>query len=604
MRAARSPASGARRRADPPRARNAALVERQRARGARARAARELGHVVVDARDRDHAAVVDEPREQAHERASRRRAPARPTCRCGAGDRARARATSTMHEPAQAGRERRNARRRGSRCRRARSRRRAAARGARAGTPRGAREPISSSPSTTQLHVHGQRARGLEPGAQRGEVEHQARLVVDDAAPVEAAVAARVGSNGGDRQCSGAPGRLHVVVRVDEHRRRAGPAASHSPTRVRVRAGQRRISTRSRPRLREQLGRRLRRCAPPARVEARRRHARDAREVAEVVEGALEAGLEGAERGVGPHGREAIARPPSFARPGQTRCLRWFARLRRVEPRSRLVTGANGAELHVLEWSDEGVPLLLLHGFGNEAHIWDDFAPVVAPHYRTLALDHRGHGDSDWDPEGRYDYDSTSTTSSRVTAALGIERLVLVGHSLGGRIATLLRRRHPERLAGLVIVDIGARARRARHRADPPGRRADAAAATRSFASERSTRACSRSPTPPARARSAARAWRTTACAGAPTAASSRRSIPRWFTASPRRASDRARCAEREERARRSEHVGCARDACPAPRSSCAAPPPTSSRPTSRIAWWTRCCRTAGSRSSRAPATR
>ncbi len=117
--------------------------------------------------------------------------------------------------------------------------------------------------------------------------------------------------------------------------------------------------------------------------------------------------------------------------------------------------GAHGGELHLLEWSREGVPLLLLHGFGNEAHIWDHFAPVVAPHYRTLALDHRGHGQSDWDPEGRYPIDALVEDVEAVTAALGIGRVVLVAHSLGGRVATLFAGRHPERIAGLVLVDIG-----------------------------------------------------------------------------------------------------------------------------------------------------
>src|SRR5258706_14380031 len=126
-----------------------------------------------------------------------------------------------------------------------------------------------------------------------------------------------------------------------------------------------------------------------------------------------------------------------------------------MQPRDLRVKGAHGAELHLLEWSTEGVPMLLLHGFGNEAHIWDDFAPVVAPHYRTLALDHRGHGRSDWDPEGRYDIDSLVDDVEAVTAALGIDRVVLVAHSLGGRVATLFAGRHPERIAGLVIVDIG-----------------------------------------------------------------------------------------------------------------------------------------------------
>jgi pimeloyl-ACP methyl ester carboxylesterase len=126
-----------------------------------------------------------------------------------------------------------------------------------------------------------------------------------------------------------------------------------------------------------------------------------------------------------------------------------------MQPRDLRVKGSRGVELHLLEWSTEGVPMLLLHGFGNEAHIWDDFAPIVAPHYRTLALDHRGHGQSGWDPEGRYEVDSLVDDVEAVTAALGIERLVIVAHSLGGRVATIFAGRHPERMAGLVIVDIG-----------------------------------------------------------------------------------------------------------------------------------------------------
>ena len=124
-----------------------------------------------------------------------------------------------------------------------------------------------------------------------------------------------------------------------------------------------------------------------------------------------------------------------------------------MEPTSIRVPASGGLSLHVLEWSREGVPLLFVHGFGNEAHVWDDLAPAVAPYYRTLAVDLRGHGDSDRDPEARYDYDFHVADLEAVTAALGIERLVLVGHSLGGRIAVLFAGRHPERMAGLVIVD-------------------------------------------------------------------------------------------------------------------------------------------------------
>jgi len=124
-----------------------------------------------------------------------------------------------------------------------------------------------------------------------------------------------------------------------------------------------------------------------------------------------------------------------------------------VEPTSLRVPGSDGLTLHVLEWSREGTPLVFVHGFGNEAHIWDDAASAVAEYYRTVAVDLRGHGDSDRDAERRYDYDFHVADLEAALEKLGIERMVLVGHSLGGRIGTLFAGRHPDRMAGFVIVD-------------------------------------------------------------------------------------------------------------------------------------------------------
>jgi pimeloyl-ACP methyl ester carboxylesterase len=124
-----------------------------------------------------------------------------------------------------------------------------------------------------------------------------------------------------------------------------------------------------------------------------------------------------------------------------------------MEPTSLRLAVTDGLTLHALEWSREGVPMVLVHGFGNEAHLWDDFAPTVAGHYRVIALDLRGHGDSDWDPDGRYDYTNHVADLEAVTRELGFERMVLVGFSLGGRVAMLYAGLHPEKLAGMVIVD-------------------------------------------------------------------------------------------------------------------------------------------------------
>ena len=119
------------------------------------------------------------------------------------------------------------------------------------------------------------------------------------------------------------------------------------------------------------------------------------------------------------------------------------------------VPGAQGLTLHALSWSQEGTPLVFLHGFGNDCHVWDESAPLVAPHYRTLAFDMRGHGDSDCDPEGRYDHGTMALDVEAALDSLGIDRLVLVGHSMGGRVAMHFAGDHPERMAGLVIVDSG-----------------------------------------------------------------------------------------------------------------------------------------------------
>jgi pimeloyl-ACP methyl ester carboxylesterase len=126
-------------------------------------------------------------------------------------------------------------------------------------------------------------------------------------------------------------------------------------------------------------------------------------------------------------------------------------------PRTLDLPGADGIRLHALEWSEQGVPLVFVHGFGHDAHVWEDFAPALAPHYRTLALTLRGHGDSGRGPHGGHDPALLVRDLERALESLGIARLVLVGHSLGGRVSTEFAGRHPEQLAGLVLVDFGPR---------------------------------------------------------------------------------------------------------------------------------------------------
>jgi pimeloyl-ACP methyl ester carboxylesterase len=111
--------------------------------------------------------------------------------------------------------------------------------------------------------------------------------------------------------------------------------------------------------------------------------------------------------------------------------------------------------LKLYEWGDGEPTFLLIHGFGEGAFIWNDFSPRVAALGRTIAVDLRGHGDSDWDEHSRYNGATHLEDLNFVLDVLDLSRIVLVGHSLGGEIAIRLTAQYPERVIGLVIVDFG-----------------------------------------------------------------------------------------------------------------------------------------------------
>ena len=111
---------------------------------------------------------------------------------------------------------------------------------------------------------------------------------------------------------------------------------------------------------------------------------------------------------------------------------------------------------HFLEWgAAEAPPVVLLHGGHQSAHAWDLVSLSLARHFRVLALDQRGHGDSEWARDVDYSNHTMSLDAEAFIAALGLDRPVLIGHSMGGRNAMLLAHRATVALRGLVIVDIG-----------------------------------------------------------------------------------------------------------------------------------------------------
>src|ERR1044071_9600060 len=89
----------------------------------------------------------------------------------------------------------------------------------------------------------------------------------------------------------------------------------------------------------------------------------------------------------------------------------------------------NGIKLHYLDWGGEGEILLFLAGMGCNAHIFDDFAPRFADKFHIMALTRRGHGESDH-PETGYDVDTLTEDIRQFVDALGIEKVILAGHSM------------------------------------------------------------------------------------------------------------------------------------------------------------------------------
>jgi len=116
------------------------------------------------------------------------------------------------------------------------------------------------------------------------------------------------------------------------------------------------------------------------------------------------------------------------------------------------VTVQDDVRLEVLDWGGSGKPLVLLAGLGDTAHVFDDFAPMLAKRYRVLGVTRRAHGRSSAPATG---YTSTRLAEdvARVLEAAGVKQPVIVGHSFAGEELHVLGARYSAQIAGLVYVD-------------------------------------------------------------------------------------------------------------------------------------------------------
>lgn len=106
----------------------------------------------------------------------------------------------------------------------------------------------------------------------------------------------------------------------------------------------------------------------------------------------------------------------------------------------------------------EGSPLILLHGYPQNALCWSRVAPGFAAAFRTLAPDLRGYGQSDAPPDdaGHRAYSKRTMAEDilRLMDQLGIERAAILGHDRGARVAYRFALDHPDRLSRLGIIEI------------------------------------------------------------------------------------------------------------------------------------------------------
>src|SRR6202041_3409524 len=113
--------------------------------------------------------------------------------------------------------------------------------------------------------------------------------------------------------------------------------------------------------------------------------------------------------------------------------------------------GLRQMRFHFLEWGRaDAAPIVLLHGGHQSAHSWDLVSLYLAQRYRVLALDQRGHGDSEWPRDVEYSNSAMARDAEAFIEALGLRRPILMGHSMGGRNSLLLTRRVQSRLRALV----------------------------------------------------------------------------------------------------------------------------------------------------------
>jgi pimeloyl-ACP methyl ester carboxylesterase len=126
-----------------------------------------------------------------------------------------------------------------------------------------------------------------------------------------------------------------------------------------------------------------------------------------------------------------------------------------VQPADRFVN-VNGLRIHYLDWGGEGrQPLVMVHGLDRVARTFDHLATRLTSRYRVIAFDMRGHGDSSWDPKGRYLVEDHVSDLEGLVEQLKLRELVLWGNSTGGRVVQVFAGKHSDLVSRVISEDVG-----------------------------------------------------------------------------------------------------------------------------------------------------
>lgn len=116
------------------------------------------------------------------------------------------------------------------------------------------------------------------------------------------------------------------------------------------------------------------------------------------------------------------------------------------------VIGSTGNQLEVLDWGGKGRAILFLTGLGNTAHVYDSFAPRFTNDFHVYAMSRRGYGASEQTNVG-YGIDTLAKDILSVIDALGIGKVILIGHSIAGDEITTFASQYPNRVLSVVYLD-------------------------------------------------------------------------------------------------------------------------------------------------------